>query len=327
MAFRDLTGQPELRKALLTELGAGTVSQVTLLTGPEGSGKQSWGTALARVLLCPAGTVQPCGVCLSCRQLATGNHPNFFLLKPAGRWLKIDQIREIRPKFHLISPGGERRVLLICEADRMTPEAGSSLLKLLEEPPEKLFIILTSSHPEKLLSTIVSRCRRYVLKLLTAGEIVSLLKGIPELPEVNVDLIARLSRGLPGQALALARDPALGERVKLAVELAQALASPSAAGLDLFRRAPLLAEREDLVPLLELIYMYYRDALIWQLSGRSDLLIFPGYSEWPRFSSDTLEQCLEAINQAIRSIAFTNAHQQLALEAMIILLRRRFAGA
>ena len=52
MAFDDLVGQPELREALSTELKAGTVSQVTLLTGPEGCGKQRWGTALARALLC-----------------------------------------------------------------------------------------------------------------------------------------------------------------------------------------------------------------------------------------------------------------------------------
>ncbi|HHX87739.1 MAG TPA: DNA polymerase III subunit delta', partial [Firmicutes bacterium] len=216
MAFRNLVGQPGLRKALLTELRSGTVSQATLLAGPEGGGKQSWGIALARALLCPSGQGEPCGSCLSCRQLASGNHPNFFLLEPSGRWLKLEQIREVKPKFYLVSPGYERRVCLICEADRMTSEAGSSLLKLMEEPPVNFFIILTSSHPEKLLPTVVSRCRRYVLKLLTAAEVISLLKNIPGLSEAKLDLIARLSRGLPGQALALAQDPALAERVKLA---------------------------------------------------------------------------------------------------------------
>ncbi len=327
MAFRDLVGQQELRKALLNELEAGTLSQVTLLTGPVDSGKQRWGTALARAILCPAGTNRPCGACLSCRQFDTGNNPHFFLLKPAGRWLKIDQIRDIRPKFYLISPEGERRVLLIREADRMTPEAGSSLLKLLEEPPEKLFIILTSSRPENLLSTIVSRCRRYALKLLTLDEIDSMLRGLPEFSEINADLISRLSHGLPGRALALARDSALEERVKQAIELALKLASPSTAERDLFRLAQVLAGRKDLLPLLELIFMYYRDLLIWLLSGRSDLLVFPGCPDPLRISAGVLEQCLEIINRAIRSIAFTNAHQQLALEAMIISLRRRLTGA
>ncbi|HHX86830.1 MAG TPA: hypothetical protein GX693_01470, partial [Firmicutes bacterium] len=113
----------------------------------------------------------------------------------------------------------------------------------------------------------------------------------------------------------------------LAAELVKTLASPSANGLDLFRRAHSLAEREDLVPLLELIYMHYRDALIWSLCSRPELLIFPDYPDWAQVSSGILEQCLEIINHTIRSVAFTNAHKQLSLEAAIILLRRRFAGA
>ena len=224
-------------------------------------------------------------------------------------------------------PGGGHQVLLICEADRMTPEAGYSLLKLLEEPPEKLFVILTCSHPEKMLSTVVSRCRHYSLKLLGNEDIVSLLKEIPGHEEKDLILITHLSRGLPGQALALARDPALGERVKLALELAQALASPNGDRLALFRQAPSLAERIDLVPLLELVYLYYRDALIRLLTNRSDLSVFPGHADWPRITADNLEQGLEIIGEAIKTIVFTNAHKQLTLEAMIILLQRRFAGA
>ncbi len=328
MPFQDLAGQQELRKALLAEIKAGTVSQVTLFTGPAGCGKKSWGTGLARALLCPRGMDHSGGVCPSCRQVISGNHPDFIVLTPAGRWLKIDQIREIRPRLHLVRPGGERRVLLICEADRMTSEAASSLLKLLEEPPQNLFIILTSSHPEKMLTTVLSRCRRYVLRLLTAAEITVLLKSIPMLPEINIDLVARLSQGLPGQALALAGDPALEERVQLAVELARGLASSSTTGLEFLQKAPLLAEREDLLPLLTLIYMYYRDALVWILTGRSDLLIFPGgYSHLPPVSPGILVQSLEAVNEAIRAITFTNAHKQLALEAMIIILRRGFTCA
>ena len=327
MAFKNLVGQPELRKALLTELEAGSVSPVTLLTGPGGSGKKSWGIALARALLCPVSSCRPCGVCLSCRQLNGGNNPNLFLIHPEGRWIKIDQIRRVRPRLYLASPEDECRVLLISGADRMTPEAGSSLLKLLEEPPERLYIILTSSHPEKLLSTIISRCRRYVLQLLSVDEITLLLNSEEILSGVEVGLIARLSHGLPGRARELAPDPALGERIKLAMELARDLVTPAVSAPDLFRRASSLAEREDLLFILELLYIYYRDLLLRLLCGPSDLHILPRPSSYPRVSPASLELSLEDISRAIKRIAFTNAHKQLALEAMIILLQRRFAGA
>ena len=307
MAFKNLVGQPELRKALLTELEAGSVSPVTLLTGPGGSGKKSWGIALARALLCPVSSCRPCGVCLSCRQLNGGNNPNLFLIHPEGRWIKIDQIRRVRPRLYLASPEDECRVLLISGADRMTPEAGSSLLKLLEEPPERLYIILTSSHPEKLLSTIISRCRRYVLQLLSVDEITLLLNSEEILSGVEVGLIARLSHGLPGRARELARDPALGERIKLAMELAGSgypgsLRPGSLAGI-------LLAEKEDLLFIL----------------GCSTSIIGISYSIAMRpirftYTSRTFQ--LPRVSRQPRAViggyksgdkdCFTNAHKQLA---------------
>jgi DNA polymerase-3 subunit gamma/tau len=60
-----------------------------------------------------------------------------------------------------LAPQGKRKFLLIENADRMKDEARNSMLKLLEEPPESLSIVLTSAHPEALLATILSRLRPY----------------------------------------------------------------------------------------------------------------------------------------------------------------------
>lgn len=73
----------------------------------------------------------------------------------------IETVRDLLPFFSLVVPGVQtiKRVVLIPDADTMTTSAQNALLKVLEEPPTDAVIILTSSHVEKLLSTIRSRCQ------------------------------------------------------------------------------------------------------------------------------------------------------------------------
>jgi DNA polymerase-3 subunit gamma/tau len=69
-----------------------------------------------------------------------------------------------------LSPSGKRKTLIIENADRMKDEARNSLLKLLEEPPESLNIVLTAIRRESLLETILSRLRPYRFLARGAGE-------------------------------------------------------------------------------------------------------------------------------------------------------------
>lgn len=90
MSFKELYGQEGLRHTLTGKLIAGRVSHAVLLCGPPGSGKKSWGLALARALLCSRREgAAPCGECASCRQFQTGGPPALFHLRPQGRRLGL----------------------------------------------------------------------------------------------------------------------------------------------------------------------------------------------------------------------------------------------
>jgi replication-associated recombination protein RarA len=72
--------------------------------------------------------------------------------------ITIDQARQIKKFFVLrANDSTSKRVVIIDNADLMTTEAQNSLLKTLEEPPVNCYIVLTSSRPQRLLSTILSR--------------------------------------------------------------------------------------------------------------------------------------------------------------------------
>jgi len=60
-----------------------------------------------------------------------------------------------------LSPSGKRKTLIIENADRMEEKARNALLKLLEEPPESISIILTAIRREAVIPTILSRLRPY----------------------------------------------------------------------------------------------------------------------------------------------------------------------
>jgi DNA polymerase-3 subunit gamma/tau len=99
-----------------------------------------------------------------------------------GDYIPIGQIRRAA-YWSRLAPLGRRKVLLLENADHMREEARNSLLKILEEPPETLTIILTVSRRETILPTLLSRLRPYRF----------LRRPAP----VEAEVIRRVFRGLP----------------------------------------------------------------------------------------------------------------------------------
>ncbi len=139
-------------------VASGRISHAWLLTGrPEQTLEQA--VQLAQALLCHhlGADGQPCGECASCKKLAAGNHPDLQLVLPRGASVKIEQTRAMQYMANLEAYEGGRRVVIIHQAHTMPPAAANSLLKILEEPQEGLFFILTAPLGDSLLETILSR--------------------------------------------------------------------------------------------------------------------------------------------------------------------------
>lgn len=156
-----------------------------LVTGPVGIGKRVFAQELARRLLCEraTGTAYACDQCASCTWFASGNHPDFRFIAPeselqaeadasdskneggdkASSQIRIDQVR---PLADFISTSSHRhgwRVVVLQPAEAMNLHAANSILKLLEEPTNNTLFIMVSDEPNKLLPTILSRCRKLAL--------------------------------------------------------------------------------------------------------------------------------------------------------------------
>lgn len=89
-----------------------------------------------------------------------GINPDFVLVEPAGKEIKISQIRNLIEKLSFKPYLANFKVAIIDNAHLMTQEAQNCFLKFLEEPKDKTFLILITAYPSLLLPTILSRVQK-----------------------------------------------------------------------------------------------------------------------------------------------------------------------
>ena len=148
--------------ALCRDFREGRMAHATLLTGEAGVGKKTLSHLLAKGLLCSGPEKdRPCGVCRECRRFDSRTHPDALFPAPAPRekTIKIDALRGMIDALSRHSLEGGRRVVVLDNAERMTPQAQNCLLKTLEEGAEDTYFLLTADAETALLPTVRSRCR------------------------------------------------------------------------------------------------------------------------------------------------------------------------
>ncbi len=217
MSWSRIRGQDTATAFLRRSIAAGQVSHAYIFLGPDGAGKSTAGRIFAQALLCREGGEDPCGDCRDCRLMEAGSHPDFAVFAPRGkaRLIKIEQIMELQRAVGLKSHRGGRKIFIVDEADSMNLEASNRFLKTLEEPPEGTVLILTTSRPERLPSTVTSRCLAVRFYPWSFDLMSGFLAERTGLPESSYPLVHRLAGGSPGRALVFDEDWARDWRAEI----------------------------------------------------------------------------------------------------------------
>lgn len=182
------------------------LSHAYLITGGREDSRLDYARQLTAAYLCQ-GAHPPCGVCLPCRKVAEGIHPDVIWVGvPKGkREITVDQARTLRSDAYIRPNEGVRKVYIIHPADSMNQVAQNALLKVLEEGPDYAAFLLVAEHPGRLLDTIRSRCEQLALPPQQA-----------EADPQQVEQAAQLCRLLlTGSELEVAEGMAALERQKL----------------------------------------------------------------------------------------------------------------
>ncbi|NUF33046.1 DNA polymerase III subunit delta', partial [Acinetobacter oleivorans] len=182
-----------------------------LFYGKEGCGKHAFAKHFLAWVLClnkqPQGA---CGECSSCQWLKSDTHPNYVHIttdeenKKQNAKIKIEKIRDLLPFVQQTGEGW--RVILIEPAEALNLASSNALLKTLEEPGERVVLILLADHYLKLPATIRSRLQHFALDRISYEQATSYLnEHLSEIAEVQPDLLLGLSNDMPLQAIKIAK--------------------------------------------------------------------------------------------------------------------------
>ena len=126
---------------------------------------------LAKALNCHEGaTDEPCGCCEICKGIAAGTYLDVLEIDAASH-TGVDNIRELRDMAQYTPSQGANRVFIIDEVHMLSKGAFNALLKILEEPPSRVFFFFATTEPNRIPRTILSRCQRFDFRLLSREEL------------------------------------------------------------------------------------------------------------------------------------------------------------
>jgi DNA polymerase-3 subunit gamma/tau len=199
--FDEVVGQEAITQTLRNAIEQGRIHHAYLFTGARGVGKTTTARILAKALNCIKGvTTEPCGVCPSCVEIASGGSLDVMEIDAASH-TGVDNIRDTIINSVGIAPARDRyKVFIIDEVHQLSAAAFNALLKTLEEPPSRVAFILATTELHKVPDTIASRCQVFEFKTIglakvqaKLGEIASQL-GVRATPAA-LAAIARAGEG------------------------------------------------------------------------------------------------------------------------------------
>jgi len=198
--FADLLGQDQVTGILKKQALSKSFHHAYLFFGKSGTGKTTTARILASCLNCYNldGTGEPCGECQSCKAIRENRSWDVFEVDGA-RYRGIDDVKDLAYKA-CFSPIGNKKVYIIDEVHQITEAGFNAMLKLLEEPPSHLVIILCTTDITKIPDTVTSRCELFPFKKLKLedikGKILSIAKAEQiELDPKHAEFIAQTSGG------------------------------------------------------------------------------------------------------------------------------------
>lgn len=355
-AFDKVIGQDRVKKFFANALTNERTSHAYLFVGDRGVGKEAMALEVAKALLCKNSFSCDDPQCRDCKRVARFNHPDLHFIFPAPAKVKdeeraqvieslienpyarrelwanptisIEQIREVRRKAHFKSSEGQGRVVILVDCERMTVEAANSLLKILEEPPAKMRLLMTSSRPSLLLPTITSRCQEIKFDPLKAPEIEQALMQFDGVEKERAALVARLAAGSYQRASELL-DEDLKEMQESALEFFRRSVQNSYGQMQYVDEilSRWQKDAKKIRDMLGLLAIWLRDAQVFkETAGDRNLLIHTDRNDvlqkfTTKFPNADLHSAVRAVEDSLR-LMDRNVQVGLILIVLLSKLRR-----
>lgn len=291
-------GQERVKQILDRAISRNRQAHAYLFHGQAGLGKDAMAIAVAKRMFCRQSESWGCSSCSDCSRIIQLEHPSVSLIHPLPsrpqsmkieqyheiireRLLKrmlnpylpidfhpelttppaisIEQVREMKKSVMLKTGATVYRIFIVSRAERMSIAAANSLLKLLEEPPPRTILMLTSNSPGLILDTIKSRCQSVRFDRIPQDIIAGVLQTELSLDPDTARFFSRMAGGSLQRALELAGEDFSALRDQAISFLRQSLDNDALGVLDFAAVAGKAKNRQHIITMLQLLRTVLRD--------------------------------------------------------------------
>ena len=336
--FGRIVGHGGALHLLQSYLQRAALPPALLFSGSAGIGKATLARTFASAIFCRAtervgDLIEPCGNCPSCRKIVRGTHADLLWVAPEeeAREIKIDAIKKVQERIVFRPVEAPKIVVIIDPADALNLSAANRLLKTLEEPPPYLLFLLIASRPDALPDTVRSRCQTIPFHAPALSQIETLLVQMRGWSVSDARLVAAMSGGRLGAALASTPDAARTEEAELHTLVAEETLADDGVLLAVARRHA--DDAETMRQGLNYLAGWLRDLLVLQSMPTAPDASWLVYSwrhdeikSWAeKIDTHAVGRLLARITEIERDQT-RHINNQLALETLLMTMRDHLMG-
>lgn len=324
--FIDIVGQEQLKEHLQNAIKTNKVSHAYIINGEKNSGKEFIAKVFSMALQCEREGIEPCNECHSCRQALSQNQPDIIrVIHEKPNTIGVEDIRRQVNNDIAIKPySSPRKIYIINEGEKMTPQAQNALLKTLEEPPAYAVIMILTSNVNSLLSTILSRCVVLNMKPVEDSLVKSYLMETVEIPDYKADVCVAFARGNIGKAKLLATSEEFDRIKEEAVTLLKYIKDMEMN--EIVSAIKKITEYKlDINDYLDIISIWYRDVLLFKATNDVNHLIFKGEIQYIRKVAEKsnyegIETIINSLEKAKNRLN-ANVNFDLTMELLLLTIK------
>lgn len=324
--FTDIVGQEQLKEHLQNAIAMNKVSHAYIINGERNAGKEFIAKVFAMTLQCEKGETEPCGECHSCKQAQGNNQPDIiYISHEKPNTIGVEDIRSQINNDIVIKPySSPRKIYIINEGEKMTPQAQNALLKTLEEPPEYAVILILTTNVEALLPTVLSRCVVLNMKPVPDALVKKYLMEQLAIPDYKANICVAFARGNIGKAKLLASSEEFEKVKEEAISLVKNINDMEIH--EIVKAIKKISEYKfDVNDYLDILMAWYRDVLFFKATKDVNSLVFKEeIQQIMRVSDRSTYEGIETIVNALQSAKKrleANVNFDLTMELLLLAIQ------
>lgn len=349
--LEELPFHPKIKNYLLKSIRAEEHHHAYLFYGSSGSGKKAVALTFARHFICTVNKMQPCMTCPSCIKYNNLQHPDLKILAPVNKKsdnadpdslekaiesLKknefhpfpkfpskayyVESIRQLKSDSKFSGTEAPYKVLMLFDIEFMNPSSANAFLKLLEEPPARTIILMTTNNIHKILPTITSRCLKMQIPLPSDEAIIEVLNKSNI--KLENKLIISLANNSISKAIEIHESVNESDRKNLLDFLRYSIALKPIEINTIVQKITSSKSKETIDLFLIMLQLWFRDANILLQNDKNTTIINNDFeNELVKFTSKYKSINFMEIDEIIedtRKQIYSNANATMQLVALSI---------